>query len=199
MSPNAPNPCAPGSLCRMRTLPLLVVLAAILSPGCDRTPKTNMSKVPVKLALDDAHNQANGTNAESYAIDACEAITVDPAGYTIPISPKLGVSSPNAIHLIHASDEYFRVAWDGRSPATLTSASLKNVKGHTGFSGFHSGETYILGIGQDDFPEATMHFAVMWAGTITVKPTSQPDGPVNRSQPIRPEKSQAPPAAGSGH
>jgi len=163
----------------MRTTPLILVLAAIMSAGCDRAPETNMSKIPVRLPLDDTHNHAAGTNAEFYAIEACEAITVDPTGYSIPIPAKLGVSSPNAIHLIHGNDDYFRVAWDGKSPATLTTASLRNVKGHAGFSGFHSGETYVLGIGHDNFPESAMKFAVMWVGMMKVNATAQPDGAGN--------------------
>ena len=123
-----------------------------------------MSKESVGLSLDDAHNHAAGTNAELYVIEACEAVVLDSTGYTVPIPPKFGTLCPNAIHLIHGNDEYFRVAWNGASPARLAPESLRNIKGNSVFSGFRSEETYVLGIGHDNFPASAMQFSVMGRG-----------------------------------
>jgi hypothetical protein len=82
---------------------------------------------------------------------------------------KIGASGPNSIHLIHGSDEYFRMPWDGTGDANLQDSGLINIKGDKRFSGFVSGETYILGVGSDNYPAPEMQFAVMWVGMIKVK------------------------------
>jgi hypothetical protein len=182
----------------MRLLPVL--LSATLSlVGCgQREPKPMPPNPPAILHLDSAHNHAAGTNAEFYVIEACQSAEVDTTGYSIPVPPKLQISGPNAIHLIHANDEYFRAGWDGKSRVVLDAGSLKNIKGSGGFSGFRDGEEYVLGIGHDNYPEPKMQFRVLWAGMIKVNSMAQPGGSANRSQPVGPGTNRTPPAAGSG-
>jgi hypothetical protein len=144
------------------------LLALAVATGCRQAPKQTMSPL-ISLRLDDIHNNAAGTNGQSYVIEPCEGIALDTTGYSIPIPPRLGATAPNAVHVIHKDNEYFRIGWDGRSSVTLSAQSLKNVRGNMAFSGFQLGESYIIGIGRDNFPDTTLKFDVMWVGLIKVE------------------------------
>src|SRR5262249_27238240 len=126
-------------------------------------------------------------NVESYVIEPCPSVQIDTTGYSIPLPQHFPESGPNALHLIHGNEEYFRAAWDGKSLATLDTTTLKNVRGRSSFSGFRAGETYILGVGRDNFPAPEMKFNVLWAALIKVSSTAQPGGIANGSQPHRSE------------
>ncbi len=92
-----------------------------------------------------AHNQAAGTNAETYVITPCQSAEIETAGYSIPVPLQFPDAGPNSIHVIHGKDEYFRTAWDGRSDIVLDSTRLRNIQGSTRFHGFVAGDSYVLG------------------------------------------------------
>jgi hypothetical protein len=155
----------------MRTtiLSLLSVLMIWLT-GCGGPEGEVTTQPPVVLSPDDAHNMASGNEGvSSYKIAACRSLRFDTKGYHIPVPEKLGVEGPNAIHLVHRAGEYYRIAWDGKSPVTLEAAALTNIRGSNTFAGFVSGETYMLAVGHDNFPQRDLKFSVMWAGMIEVK------------------------------
>lgn len=128
------------------------------------------SEAPTVIAPDDDHNHASGKeNAAFYEISPCRSIRFVPGGYKIPVPQKLGAPAPNCIHLIHGNDEYYRMPWDAAGEVTLQDGVLINIKGGKKFAGFVSGETYILGVGNDNYPDSKLQFAVMWAGMIKVK------------------------------
>lgn len=133
------------------------------------TPPTS-SSVPT-IVLDDAHNQTAGDSAEEYSIPESGSLIVDVGTYTIPVPEKLGVDGPNAVHLIHGSDEYYRLPWDGRGTVTLEAGTLKVVKGSGPFRGFQSGEKYVIGVGYDKISgiKRKLSFAVMWVGMVNVE------------------------------
>jgi len=130
-----------------------------------------MPESNVVVAPDDVHNHAVAKDGGAlvYDIPPCTSLRFDPTGYTIPIPKKSGLAGPNSIHLIHAKDEYFRAPWDGKMPVTLEPAFFTNIRGTNRFAGFASGETYILGVGHDNYPEPEMKFSVMWVGMMKVK------------------------------
>src|SRR5689334_4921867 len=152
----------------MRIFNLFLLFASVTPVACNKAPNSTLTANPVYLHLDNAHNQAAGTNAEPYVIEPCKTVNVDTTGYSIPLPRQFPDSGPNALHLIHGNEEYFRAAWDGKSHATLDTTTLKNIRGHSGFSGFRAGETYILGVGHDNFPAPEMKFNVAWAALIKV-------------------------------
>jgi hypothetical protein len=154
--------------------PAIVVIAGLLV-GCGKGHETQMMKpaadnVP-SITLDDAHNHASADATGEYSIPPCESLWIDAGSYKIPVPEKFKVSEPNALHVIHGSHEYFRVPWDGRGKMRIDAKKLTNIKGDKPFSGFISGEKYIVGIGADNVSESAkeLHFSVMWVGTIKVQ------------------------------
>ena len=117
------------------------------------------------IAPDDSHNHASGDqDALFYSIAPCSSIVFEPAGYAIPLPEDLTNVRPNSIHLIHKNDEYFRASWDGVSAITLKKEVLPNIKGTNDFPGFVSGETYILGVGHDNYPTQNYIFQLSGSG-----------------------------------
>ncbi len=157
--------------CRFHTA---IVIATIVC-GCSRPDKQGL-KVPVAdkipiIVLDDAHNHASSQEASDYSIPASESLVVESGSYTIRVPEKLKVSGPNALHLIHGAEGYYRVPWNGSGRAQVNASTLEVIKGPAKFSGFKSGEKYMVGVGADSISDADkkLRFSVMWVGTINVR------------------------------
>jgi hypothetical protein len=163
----------------MKKLTLLLLSIAIGVVGCDKGAKTAAPSKPTSTVvhLDDAHNHSPGANnTDIYTIAPSPSLEVSADGYKIPVPTNSQAAVPNAIHIIHGNDEYFRAAWDGKTPVVLTAENLKNIRGSKNFSGFEAGENYVLGVGHDNFPDSDMKFVVMWVGMIKVNPAQQTTG-----------------------
>lgn len=149
----------------------VVTIAASLS-GCTKPDGSN-GPLPTNaptITLADEHNQASGGTIH-YSVPPSENLIVDASSYKIPIPEKLKPKKPKALHLIHGSNDYYRAPWNGEGKLLLDQKTLEIVKGTSPFSGFKSGETYVVGIGYDSRSPADnkLGFEVMWAGLITVK------------------------------
>jgi hypothetical protein len=162
----------------MKKLTLLLLSVAIGLVGCDKGAKTATSSKSTSsvVHLDDAHNSSPGNQANAYTIAPSPSLEVNADGYKIPVPTNSKASAPNAIHVIHGNEEYFRAGWDGKAPIVLSAENLKNIRGSTNFSGFVAGENYLLGVGNDNYPDSDMKFIVMWVGMIKVNPAQPSTG-----------------------
>jgi hypothetical protein len=145
------------------------LLVGALASSCVDPEETKRDSAPL-IVMDQAHNHAGNDEAETYAVGPGSELVLDVGQYSIPVPPALDVDGPNTVHIIHGPDEYYRTEWNGLGRVVLSHQTLESVK-ESAFSGFLSGETYIVGVGHERFegPERTLAFSAMWVGMVRIQ------------------------------
>jgi hypothetical protein len=124
---------------------------------------------PLPVVVLDDHHDAMKADAGPYSIPAAPGLVLDAAGYSFASDAG---PAPDAVHVVHGSDEYFRGQWDGRGKFTISASTLSPVRGRDPFGGFVAGETYIIAVGSEAgvSPDGAMRFAPRWTTKVEVTP-----------------------------
>jgi len=122
------------------------------------------------LVLDDARGRPD--TAGEYTIPPADGLTLDLTQLTLAVPPEMGVSGPNAIHLVVDEERYYRVEWPEGGRAVLDARTLRPLRGGTPFTGLRAGENAILAVGHDD-PEKNrmgkVTLKVLWVARLKVE------------------------------
>ena len=130
----------------------------------------------IVLQLDEAHNHSTSDHqALIYQVSATDSVTLDPAGYSIPVPHSLNASGPTILQLVIRRGERYEADWDGTRPISLTAATLRPLGASPPFRGFPAGQRCIVAAGREHSADAgSNEFDVMWAGLIDVRDAEVP-------------------------
>lgn len=125
------------------------------------------------IGMDDEHNVIADPNVDiAYKVSPCATLVIDTDGYTITVPTAAGVDGPNAIHLYQSnSNNMYRAPWDTREAISLNADALQCLNGDKEFSGFQSGQSFLIAVGYDNMPlpaGSKIQFTPMWVAKLAV-------------------------------
>jgi hypothetical protein len=103
-----------------------------------------------------------------YTIPDGASIVLDGAGYRADEPNSDGATTPTFVHLVHGSDEYYRVPWRPSGVVSLSAETLEPLRGGP-FRKFSAGQRYILAVGTESAVIGEIAFSPMWAAALQVQ------------------------------
>lgn len=163
-------------VCRLWRFSFVVLLASCsrgIGISIDDDPPAESAGV-AQIVMDDEHNvmAASESDVENYQIRPCQTAELDRSSYSFTVPSITDAEAPNAVHFLRTqSDEVYRAEWSKSGVTKLNQASLKTLSGDDEFSGFHSGQSFVIAVGVDNYPPTTggkVVFKPFWVATIEV-------------------------------
>ena len=125
------------------------------------------------MVIDDTHSaikHSDGSEGVNYEAKPAPGIVVDVRGYQFKIPPKLNVDAPNSIQVLIGAERKYSAEWKPvNGKQSLDATTLKPLQTSPPFTGFHAGDSVVLGIGHSVTEDHTLKFGVIWFGMVKIK------------------------------
>jgi hypothetical protein len=161
----------------MRCAALVVLAVAFVLFACARdesrpTPASHVeasapsaaSAMPPVLKMDREHDQGASAEAPGYSVPATSAVVLDATQMPLALADR-------RIAVVHVATgpATYSAAWDAHGSITLSPANLKGDDDAGVFSGFRSGQKYVVGVGADVPRDGGKDFMVAWVSVVRVQ------------------------------
>lgn len=164
----------------MKAVPFCIVLAfliggcgkAISPPQTDPAPKPMNAYPTVRVDLEHlATQRKDGTESQSYEVQASEGIILDTTLHQPVLGPKFGGVVCNSVQVVLGNDRQYSAAYYPASKNhVLDRNTLRANPGSIPFSGTKTGDSCIIAIGnmREERGQAPA-FSVAWVSLAKVK------------------------------